>query len=65
MKMPGLTAEASLYESSRQYRMGMAGDSANTRIVPQSDRSDCGDCSCEDGQCCSKTWTGGCKCKTC
>lgn len=25
----------------------------------------CGDCTCSDGQCCSKSWTGSCKCTTC
>lgn len=25
----------------------------------------CGDCTCDPGQCCSKSWTGGCECTTC
>lgn len=25
----------------------------------------CGACSCDSGQCCSKSWAGGCECTTC
>jgi hypothetical protein len=25
----------------------------------------CGACSCDSGQCCSKSWAGGCECNTC
>lgn len=25
----------------------------------------CGDCTCSEGQCCDKSWAGGCSCYTC
>lgn len=25
----------------------------------------CGDCTCDGGQCCSKSWAGGCSCHVC
>ena len=25
----------------------------------------CGACTCDAGQCCSKSWAGGCECYTC
>lgn len=27
--------------------------------------STCGQCTCDSGQCCKKSWAGGCECYTC
>lgn len=37
-----------------------ANAAAATAVAPS-----CGDCTCDTGQCCDKSWTGGCSCHTC
>lgn len=34
----------------------------NSLVVPP---STCGNCTCDEGQCCKMSWAGGCECYTC
>jgi hypothetical protein len=56
MAAPDLTAEATLYRPSRSYRTrGHGGHtSADPRVLPQ-DYSQCGNCTCDPGKCCTKS----------
>ena len=39
---------------------------ANLAVAAQiGTMSTCGDCTCDAGQCCTKSWAGGCSCHTC
>jgi hypothetical protein len=62
MRMPGFTADAADYRTSKQYVMAAATGYAYTGILPQ---ATCGSCICDPGQCCVEWIFGGCDCRPC
>ena len=68
IKMPGFTADASLYKASGHYQQQSVSAAVGFGIQPALRRveteSTCGNCVCDQGQCCSAT-AAGCKCTSC
>jgi hypothetical protein len=63
MAMPHFTAEASLHRSGRSYRTRRHGSQSSSDLVVPQDQ--CGQCTCDPGQCCSTLGKGFCACKRC
>ena len=61
MNMPGFTANSSLYETARSYRVSAAGQLVAGSVVPQ---FSCGACECDQNECCyySVGQGGDCAC---
>lgn len=60
MKMPGFTAEASIYRSTAQYAMGPRDRNGSEQIVPH---VTCGPCKCPSSySCCILSEGGWCHC---
>jgi hypothetical protein len=70
MKVPGFTADASLYKAIEHYRQRSVsaapgfGVQASLRIGGHSLNATCGNCTCDPGQCCAAT-ASGCNCTNC
>ncbi len=62
MKMPGFTAEASLYKASENYQQ-QSRATVSFGVQAALD-STCGACTCDAGQCCANG-PGGCACLHC
>jgi hypothetical protein len=62
MRMPGFTAESSIYRTTARYAMAPRSRSAGTSIVPAEVL--CGDCTCH-GCCVEFEHAGGYYCKCC